>query len=53
MSQCSTSKEVKVSGFILTGKVKDVVEVLAALAELDWQMPNLLALLDCQVTRLS
>ena len=41
------------SGFILTGKVKDVLEVLAALAELEPEMPNLLGLLDCQVIRLS
>lgn len=40
-------------GFRLTGKVKDVLEVLAALAELEPEMPNLLAILDCQVIRLS
>ena len=40
------------NGFVLTGKVKDVVEVLAALAELEWEMPSLVALLDCQVVRL-
>ncbi len=40
------------NGFILSGKVRDVVAVLAALAELEWEMPNLLALLDCQVISL-
>lgn len=42
-------------GFILIGKVKDVVAVLAALAELEREFPHIpvLALLDRQAIKLS
>ena len=40
-------------GFILTGKVKDVVAVLAALAELEPEMSNLLTLIDCHAISLT
>lgn len=47
--------KVMMRGFILTGKVKDVVAVLAALAQLEQEFPQfpVMALLDCQAIKLS
>lgn len=40
-------------GFILTGKIGDILQVLAALAELEREFPHTMALLDGSVVRLS
>ena len=39
-------------GFVLTGHWKEIKAVLQALAELEWELPQLMALLDGQVIRL-
>ena len=38
-------------GFVLTGTWQYVMAVLAALAELEWEMPDLMSQLDCKVLR--
>ena len=40
-------------GFRLSGKLCDVLKALAALAELEWEFPNLLAQLDGKVLKMS
>lgn len=39
--------------FVFTGKFSDVLLVLRALAELEWELPDLASLLDGQVIQCS
>ena len=40
------------TGFILIGKVRNILEVLKALAQLEREMPHLIGILDGKVIRL-